>query len=193
MQLKRVTSIFFNLNSAETNEEIQKIAQEVSPMLSDFANDIRLNKELYKKVKIIYDQKSILNLTTEQNTLLTNQYKMFVRNGANLNTVDKSKLREIDKKLAKLSLQFGENILAETNAHELVLTLKDQLIGLPDGAIEAAKILAESRKTEGWVFTLDHPSYIPFMTYAEDRSLREELSNAFGARGFQNNKNFFKI
>ena len=189
MQLKRITSIFFNLNSAETDDEIQKIAQDVSPMLSEFANDIRLNEQLFERVQSIYNRKEELNLSVEQKTLLSNQYKMFVRNGANLNPDDKTKLREIDKNLAKLSLQFGENILAETNAFELLLTDKNQLSGLPEGLIEAAKLLAKDREKEGWLFTLDHPSYIPFMTYAENRSLREKLSNAFGARGFQNNKN----
>jgi len=187
--LKRISSIFFNLNSAETNDEIQKIAQEVSPWLSEFANDIRLNEKLYKRVRLVFDIKDELNLTAEQDMLLNNQYKMFVRNGANLNDTDKSKLREIDKKLSKLSLQFGENVLAETNAFELHITAEKQLKGLPEGAKEAAQLLAKQKEKKGWVFTLDYPSYIPFMTYIDDRSLREQLSNVFGARSFQNNKN----
>ncbi|MCF6279226.1 MAG: M3 family metallopeptidase [Flavobacteriaceae bacterium] len=188
MQLKRVTSIFFNLNSAETNDEIQKIAQEVSPLLSDFANDIRLNEKLFEKVKIIYQQKNSLNLTPEQVTLLDNQYKMFVRNGANLNENDKNKLRDIDKEASKLSLKFGENILAETNAFELHITDKNQLKGLPEGELEAAKQTAKQKDKKGWLFTLDYPSYVPFMTYVEDRTLREKMAKAFGARAFQNNK-----
>jgi len=188
MQLKRVTSIFFNLNSAETNDEIQKIAQEISPLLSDFANDIRLNEKFFERVKTVYQQKNSLNLTPEQTTLLDNQYKMFVRNGANLNNSDKEKLRDIDKEASKLSLKFGENILAETNAFELHITDKNQLEGLPDGELEAAKQTAKQKDKKGWLFTLDYPSYVPFMTYIEDRSLREKMAKSFGARAFQNNK-----
>ncbi len=188
MQLKRVSSIFFNLNSAETNDEIQKIAQEISPLLSDFGNDIRLNKVLFEKVKTIYLQKETLNLTIEQTTLLDNQYKMFVRNGANLNNSDKEKLREVDKKASKLSLKFGENILAETNSFELHITDGNQLKGLPEGELEAAMQTAKQKEKSGWVFTLDYPSYVPFMTYIEDRSLREKMSKAFGARAFKNNE-----
>ena len=188
MQMKRVTSIFFNLNSAETNDELQKIAQEISPILSDFANDIRLNQQLFERVKTIYNQKDTLDLSTEQETLLSNQYKSFVRNGANLSDADKEKLRTIDKKASKLSLQFGENILAETNAFELHITNENQLKGLPDGAKEAAHLTAKQKEKEGWLFTLDYPSYVPFMTYMEDRTLREKLAKAFGARSFQNNE-----
>jgi len=184
MQMKRVTSIFFNLNSAETNDELQKIAQEVSPILSDFANDIRLNQELFERVKVVFDKKSTLDLTTEQGTLLNNQYKSFVRNGANLSEDDKEKLRAIDKQASKLSLQFGENILAETNAFKLHIIDKNQLKGLPDGAKEAAYLTAKQKEKEGWLFTLDYPSYVPFMTYIEDRKLREQMARAFGARSF---------
>ncbi|MCB0459246.1 MAG: M3 family metallopeptidase [Flavobacteriaceae bacterium] len=186
--LDRLSSVFFNLNSAETNEEIQKIAQEVSPLLSEFSNDIRLNKELFKRVQMIYDIKDEMSLTPEQNMLLTKKYRSFVRNGANLNDEDKNKLREIDKKLAKLSLQFGENVLAETNAFELHITNESELKGLPEGAKEAARSLAKEKGKDGWIITLDYPSYIPFMTYVEDRHLREKLSKAFGAKAFQNNK-----
>lgn len=186
--LERITSIFFNLNSAETNDEIQKIAQEVSPWLSDFSNDIRLNKKLFKRIKGIYDDQKSSDLSTEQNTLLDKKYKSFARNGANLNDNDKVKLREIDKKLSKLSLKFGENVLAETNAYELHISNENELKGLPDGAKEAAHLLAKEKGKTGWVFTLDYPSYIPFMTYVEDRGLREKLAKSFGARAFQNNK-----
>ncbi|WP_299384077.1 M3 family metallopeptidase [uncultured Lacinutrix sp.] len=184
-QLDRVTSIFFNLNSAETSEDIQKIAQEISPILSDFGNDITLNEDLFKRVKAVYEIKESLNLTTEQQTLLDKKYKSFSRNGANLNEEDKNKLREIDKKLSKLKLQFGENILAETNKYELHLTNEDDLSGLPEGAKEAAKQLAESKEKEGWLITLDYPSYIPFMTYADNRELREQLSKVAGSKAFK--------
>ena len=174
------------MNSAETNDEIQKIAQEVSPLLSEFSNDITLNEALFKRVKAVYDSKSNLNLTTEQDTLLDKKYKSFSRNGANLPKDKKEKLRAIDKELSQLKLKFGEHILAETNKFEMHLTNEEDLSGLPDGAKEAAKQLAENKDKDGWLITLDYPSYIPFMTYADNRSLREKLSKAFGRKGFQN-------
>ena len=186
--LDRISSIFFNLNSAETSDEMQKIAQEVSPLLSEFGNDVRLNAALFAKVKTVYDQRASLNLNPEQTTLLDKQYKSFSRNGANLPEDKKNQLREIDKELSKLSLQFGENVLAETNAFELHLTDEKNLAGLPEGTIEAARSLAKAQEKEGWIFTLDHPSYIPFVTYADNRELRKKMAIAFGARCFQNNE-----
>ena len=186
--LDRLSSIFFNLNSAETNDEMQKIAKEVSPLLSEFGNDIRLNAELFAKVKAVYDQKGSLNLNPEQTTLLDKKYKSFSRNGANLPEDKKNQLREIDKELSKLSLQFGENVLAETNNFELHLTDEKDLSGLPEGTIEAARLLAKNQEKEGWIFTLDHPSYIPFLTYADNRELRKKMAIAFGAKAFQNNE-----
>ncbi len=186
--LERVSSIFFNLHSAETNDEIQKIAMEVSPLLSEFGNDVRLNKALFERVKAVYDMKGSLDLTPEQTTLLDKKYKSFSRNGANLPEDKKTRLREIDKELSKLSLEFGENVLAETNAYQLHITDEKDLSGLPEGAVEAAHELAMSLEKEGWVFTLDHPSYIPFMTYADNRELRKKLAIAFGAKAFQGNE-----
>ncbi|MBT8265028.1 MAG: M3 family metallopeptidase [Bacteroidia bacterium] len=187
-ELDRITSIFYNLNSAETNDEIQAIAQEVSPLLSEFSNDIRLNQDLFARVQQVYEKKDSLKLSEEQKTLLRKKYKSFARNGANLADDKKSVLREIDKKLSRLSLTFGENVLAETNAFELHVTSEKDLDGLPEGTIEAANQLAESKQKEGWIFTLDYPSYIPFMTYAKNRALRKKLALAFGAKGFQGNK-----
>ncbi|MFC0781147.1 M3 family metallopeptidase [Flavobacterium sp. HJSW_4] len=186
--LDRLSSVFFNLNSAETNDEMQKIAQEVSPWLSEFGNDIRLNAELFARVKAVYNQKESLNLNPEQTTLLDKKYKSFSRNGANLPEEKKNQLREIDKELSKLSLQFGENVLAETNNFELHLTDEKDLSGLPEGTIEAARLLAKNQEKEGWIFTLDHPSYVPFLTYADNRELRKKMAIAFGAKGFQNNE-----
>ncbi|WP_427875285.1 M3 family metallopeptidase [Flavobacterium sp. MMS24-S5] len=186
--LDRLSSIFFNLNSAETNDEMQKIAQEVSPLLSEFGNDIRLNADLFARVKAVYDQKESLNLNPEQTTLLDKKYKSFSRNGANLPEDKKNQLREIDKELSKLSLQFGENVLAETNNFELHLTDEKDLSGLPEGTIEAARLLAKNQEKEGWIFTLDHPSYVPFLTYADNRELRKKMAIAFGAKAFQNNE-----
>ncbi|WMI67091.1 M3 family metallopeptidase [Aestuariibaculum sp. YM273] len=187
-QLDRVSSIFFNLNSAETNDEIQKIAQEVSPLLSEFSNDITLNEALFKRVKAVYDAKDSLDLTTEQATLLDKKYKGFSRNGANLAEDKKQQLREIDKELSKLKLTFGENVLAETNKYKLHITNEEDLAGLPEGAKEAAAQLAESKGKNGWLITLDYPSYIPFMTYADNRELRKTLAIAFGAKSFQNDE-----
>ncbi|MFV5702491.1 M3 family metallopeptidase [Flavobacterium sp. XS2P12] len=186
--LDRISSIFFNLNSAETNDEIQKIAQEVSPLLSEFGNDVRLNPDLFARVKTVYEQRDKLNLNPEQTTLLDKKYKSFSRNGANLPEDKKNQLREIDKELSKLSLQFGENVLAETQAYQLHIINKEDLAGLPDGTIEAARSLAKSQEKEGWIFTLDYPSYVPFVTYADNRELRKKMAIAFGAKGFQNNE-----
>ena len=185
-QLDRISSIFFNLNAAETNATIQNIAQDVSPLLTEFSNDVALNTVLFERVKTVYNTKKSLALTGEQSTLLDKKYKGFSRNGANLNRDQKEKLRTIDKTLSKLQLTFGENILAETNRYELLITEFSDLEGLPEGAIEAAKQLADEKDKKGWLITLDYPSYIPFMTYAKNRALRQELALAFGKKGFQN-------
>ncbi len=197
-KLDRVTSIFFNLNSAETNKEIQEIAQEVSPLLSEFSNDIILNKDLFERVKQVYDKKEDLELTTEQATLLDRKYKAFTRNGANLPEDKQQELREIDKQLSSLSLKFGENVLAETNKFELHITKEENLSGLPQSFRDEAKEVAASRNKEGWVFTLEFPSYLPFMKYADNRELRKEMALAFGSKGFHgdeldNQENVLKI
>ena len=186
--LDRLSSIFFNLNSAETSEEMQKIAQEVSPLLTEFSNDITLNEDLFKRIKSVYEQKDSLILTAEQSTLLDKKFKSFSRNGALLSEDKKIRLREIDTKLAKLKLTYGENVLAETNNYELIITNEIDLKGLPEGAIEAAKALAKSKDIEGWIFTLDFPSYLPFVTYADNRELRKEIAIAAGKKAFQSNE-----
>ena len=189
IQLDRITSIFFNLNSAETNDEIQKIAQEISPALSDFKNDLLLNEKLFKRVKQVYENRTSLSLNKEQTMLLKKSYIGFTRNGANLSYKDKDKLREIDGKLSKLKLQFGENVLAETNKFYLQITNEKELSGLPDGVIEMAAQTAKEKKMTGWVFTLDYPSYVPFVTYSNLRELRKKITIAFGQRAFKNNVN----
>ena len=189
IQLDRITSIFFNLNSAETNDEIQKIAQEISPALSDFKNDLLLNEKLFKRVKQVYENRTSLSLNKEQAMLLKKNYIGFTRNGANLSYKDKDKLREIDGKLSKLKLQFGENVLAETNKFYLQITNEKELSGLPDGVIEMAAQTAKEKKMTGWVFTLDYPSYVPFVTYSNLRELRKKITIAFGQRAFKNNVN----
>ncbi|TRO65720.1 M3 family metallopeptidase [Christiangramia sabulilitoris] len=183
-KLDRITSIFFNINSAETNEEIQNIAQEVSPILSEFKNDVILNKELFERIQTVFEKRDSFNLNQEQNTLLEKKYKAFTRNGANLAEDKQAELREIDKKLSRLKLKFGENVLAETNRYELLVTDESRLEGLPESFKDEAKSIARSKEKEGWIFTLEYPSYIPFMKYARDRELRKEISLAFGSRGF---------
>ncbi len=187
-QLDRVSSLFFNLNSAETNDEIQQIAQEVSPMLTEFGNDVTLNPALFKRVKVVYESKDSLSLSPEQLTLLENSYKGFSRNGANLTDEDKATLREIDNKLSKLKLTYGENILAETNGYELHIQDENDLAGLPDGVKEAAAQTAKAQGVDGWVFTLHFPSYGPFMKYADNRELRKKMAIAYGARAFGENE-----
>ncbi|MBT6082087.1 MAG: M3 family metallopeptidase [Polaribacter sp.] len=186
-KLNRITSIFFNLNAAETDDELQRIAQEVSPLLSEFSNDITLNESLFKRVKSVFDDKKNLDLTPEQEMLLNKRYKSFARNGANLNETGKTELRKIDAQLSKLSLKFGENVLAETNAFEMHLTKKIEVAGLPESVKEAAHQLAKEKEKKGWIFTLDYPSYIPFLTYADSRELRKKMAIAAGKKAFQNN------
>lgn len=184
-----VSTTFFNLNSAETNKEIQALAKEISPKLTDYSNDIKLNEDLFKRVEAVYFTKKDLNLNPEQTTLLENTYKGFVRNGAKLNAEQKEKLRELDKELSNLTLTFGEHVLAENNAFEMVISNAADLKGLPESTIEAARITAKEKgKENAWVFTLDFPSYGPFMTYSENRELKEQLFKAYGSKAFKGNK-----
>ncbi|MCF8423504.1 MAG: M3 family metallopeptidase [Bacteroidia bacterium] len=184
-----VSMTFSNLNLAETSKEMQALAKVLSPKLSDYANDIILNVELYKKIEVVYYTKDKLTLNAEQTMLLEKTYKGFVRNGSKLNDIQKETLRKIDKDLAQLSLSFSENVLAENNAFQLVITNPSDLSGLPEGIIEAAKITAfEKGKDNAWVFTLDYPSYGPFMTYSENRNLKEQMFKAYGSKAFKNNE-----
>lgn len=182
-KLSSVASIFFNINAAETNDEIQQLAREISPLLSAHSNDVLLDEALFKRVKAVYDQKDQLKLNAEQSTLLDKSYKSFIRNGALLEGEAKDRLRAIDQKLSKLGLHFGENVLKETNKYELVLSDEEDLEGLPDGLIEAAAQTAQEKGKEGkWVFTLAFPSYVPFMTYAKNRALRKEIFIAYNTK-----------
>lgn len=185
-KLDRVTAIFFNLNSAETNPDLQKEARNISPLLSDYRNDIMLNAKLFARVKKVYDGRKKLKLTPEETTLLEKTYKGFARNGANLTEDKKQRLREIDKQLSAASLSFGENVLAETQSFELHVTDENDLKGLPDFARQAARQTAEKKGKQGWVFTLDVPSYSAFVKYAENRDLRKKMFIAYGSRGFHN-------
>ena len=182
-KLNVISAIFFNLNSAETNDEIQALAREISPLLTAHSNDVLLDEELFERIKQVNAQKEQLKLNEEQETLLDKTYKGFVRNGALLNEKQKIRLREIDKELSQLGLKFGENVLAETNKYELVVENEADLSGLPDDIKEAAAQTAEERGKIGkWVFTLSYPSYIPFMTYADNRALRKEIFIAYNTK-----------
>jgi peptidyl-dipeptidase Dcp len=187
--LTRVGDVFFNLNSAETNDELQAIARDVAPKLSALNDDIYLDPKLFARVKAVYEKRDKLKLTPEQHRLLTETYKAFVRGGANLSDKDKAEFREINERLSVLSLQFGENILAEENDYVLVVDKQSDLAGLPENDIETAAATAKERGHEGkWAFTLHKPSLIPFLTYAENRALREEIYRAYCERGNHGNK-----
>jgi len=181
-QLNRIQSVFFNLNSAETCDKMQGIAQEIAPKLADFANDITLNEKLFARIKSVYETRESLNLSAEELTLLTKTYRRFVRSGANLSEAEKAEYREITKELSTLGLQFQQNVLAETNAFELLITNAADLSGLPDSIVEMAAETARSKNKEGWLFSLQYPSYVPFMKYADNRALREEMFRASGSR-----------
>ena len=183
-----ISGALFNLNSAETSTELQEITQKAAPLLTKLQNDIRLNAALFERIKTVFEGNTDA-LSTEQKTLLEKEYKSFVRNGALLKEEAKITLREIDQQLAKLSLNFGEHVLADTNAFSLHIRNEEELRGLPQSAVSMAKQMAEAKNLDGWLFTLDYPSYVPFMTYAENRELRQQMNKAFGQRGFQQNEN----
>ena len=198
LELDRLTAMFFNLNSAETNDALQAEAQRISPLLTDYGNDIRLNEALFKRVKAIYNQREQLSLTAEQQTLLEKTYKSFTRNGANLSLDDKERLRKIDKELATLKLKFSENALAETQHYQWVITDKNTLSGLPDFVLEMLAQEAKKRKVQGWVITLDLPVYTAVMKYADNRDLRQKLftdyhSRCAGESAYNNETNVLHI
>lgn len=171
--LGRVGNVFFNLLSAETNDDMDALAQKMSPILTEHANNVLLNERLFARVKAVYENHR--ELTPEEQMLLEKSYDGFIRSGANLSPEDKEKFRAISKELGQLTLQFSQNNLKETNAFRLLLTDKQDLAGLPESAIEAAALAAKERNLEGWLFTLHAPSYNPFMTYADNRELRKRM------------------
>ena len=180
--LGRVAGVFYNLNGSETNDEMQALAQKIIPQLTQHGNSINLNEKLFARIKAVYDQKSNLELTSEQEMLLNNTYESFIRRGANLKGEAKEKYKELSTKLSTLSLQFSEKNLKESNEYKLIVTNKEQLAGLPESAIEAAAHTAKEKGVEGWMFTLDAPSYGPFMKYADNRALRKELYMAYNTK-----------
>ncbi len=185
--LKRLEQVFFNINSAETNTTIQQIAQEISPWLTVYFNDITLDERLFKRVKQVYDEKETYQLDTEQLKLLEDTYKSFVRSGANLSPEAKEEYRKVTTELSTLSLKFEENLLNETNARQLHITREQDLEGLPGYVIEAASLEARNKNLAGWLFTLKAPSYQPFMKFADNRKLREELYRSYNSRCFKSN------
>ncbi len=187
--VSRVSSVLFNLNHAETNPELQNIAREASPLLTEYGNDITLNEKLFDRIKAVYEQRHRLNLDVEDQMLLEQTYKRFARNGANLPESDKEQFRANSKELAQLSLQFGENVLSETNEYLLQITNETDLNGLPDYVREAARQTARQKGKTGWVITLQGPSYVPFLQYADNRELRRQLFLAYNSRGFHGDKN----
>lgn len=187
--ITRISKVLFNLNSAETSPAIQKNVRDISPLLTEYSNDISLNEKLFARIKSVYNKKDKLKLDKESYMMLDKTYKRFSRNGANLPPDKKEQLRGINKELSDLSIKFSENVLNETNDYSKHITDENQLSGLPAFVKEAAASAAKKAGKEGWIFTLQAPSYGPFMQYADNRSLREELFKAFNSRGAKGNKN----
>lgn len=187
--LRNITSIFYNLNSSNTNPEIQALAKELAPLLSAHYDNISLNEDLFRKVKTVYDSRTEAGLTGEQMRLLDETYKDFVRGGANLQGADRERFREINSRISVLTLQFGENVLNETNEYKLFITKQEDLAGLPKNLIDQAAEAAEKEGKKGrWLFTLHNPSVMPFLQYADNRSLREEIYKAYKNRGNNGNQ-----
>lgn len=187
--LERVTTVFGNLLSAETSDELQAVAEKMMPVLSDHSNNISLNEKLFARIKAVYDEKEQLKLNGEETMLLQKTYDGFVRSGANLEGDARERYRQLSTELSTLTLRFSQNNLKETNNFELILTGKEQLAGLPESAIEAAAETAKEKGKEGsWVITLDAPSFIPFMKYSEDRALRHQLYLAYNTQCTQDNE-----
>jgi peptidyl-dipeptidase Dcp len=187
--LSKVSTVFYNLNSANTNEEIQSIAKELAPKLSAHNDNINLNEVLFKRVKSIWEDQKNLKLNKEQSKILENIYKNFIRSGANLSEENKKRMREINSEMAVATLKYGQNILAETNSYELVISDKNDLAGLPNELIETAAADAKAKgKTGKWVFTLSNSSLMPFLQYSSNRKLRQEIWNAYQMRANNNNE-----
>src|SRR5450759_1039484 len=187
--LTKVSSVFFSQTSANTNDSLQKIEVEISPLLSTYRDEILLNPVLFKKVKSVYDNQAKFGLNPEQKFLLENLYKGFVRNGANLNMKDQDTLKVLNKKLSVLTVKFSENVLAETNSYKLILN-KDELSGLPESILTSASEAAKASGQEGkWLFTTQRPSIFPFLTYSDNRKLRKQIFDAYTNRGNNGNEN----
>ncbi len=187
--LDRISSVLFNLNECNTDSAMQQIVMELTPELTRYENSVSMNEQLFARVKAVYEQRDKLELTTEQRTLLEDTYKGFVRNGVNLSGKDKKIFAKNSERLAELSQKMNQNVLADNNNYILHITKKRDLNGLPENVIAAARQEAEERELDGWVFTLAYPSFGPFITYADNRNLREEIWRAYNSRGNRGNEN----
>ncbi|MDR2450116.1 MAG: M3 family metallopeptidase, partial [Prevotellaceae bacterium] len=186
--LNKVTGVFFNVLSSDSDAERQAIAQEISPKLSKSSDDIYLNEKLFARVKAVYGQKDNLNLDAEAASLLEKTYKAFTRHGANLNDADKATLRKINEELSLLGVKYEQNVLEDNNAFQIVVDQEADLLGLPAGVIQAAAEEAKARGLEGkWVFTLHAPSRIPLLQYADKRELREKMLKGYAHKGNNDN------
>lgn len=181
--LNRVSGAFFNVLSANANDEMMEISQRISPDLTESSNNIYLNEKLFARVKAVYDQRQSLNLSVEDARLLDETYRAFQESGATLSAEDKEKYRALTTELSLLSLQFDQNALKDQNRFEMLLTDEKDIAGLPESIREAAAHLAKEKGKEGWLFTLDAPSYVPFMRYADSRTLREKMYRAYMSTG----------
>lgn len=182
-KIEQVAGIFFNLLHAETNKKLQDISKKFSPILAKYSNDIYLDEDIFQRIKWCFEKKDVLNLSGEEDRLLTHIYDSFIRNGALLSSEQKEKLRTIDQELSTLGLKFGENLLAETNNYVMEVKDESKLQGLPQNVLEEALMEGKKRDKEGtWAFTLKAPSYLPFMKYMEDRNLRKEMYMAYATR-----------
>lgn len=186
--LNLASSAFFNLSSAETNDIIEKTKETVSPLLAAFGNDVTLNEKLFQRIKAVYENQEAFSLTPEEKRLLEKTYQRFSRNGALLSPEQKEKLRAIDQEMANLTVKFSQHVLQETNNYFLHITNKEELQGIPESILNMAASEATSRNLEGWVFTLQFPSFVPFMTYASNRERRKELYLANAKKAFGNNE-----
>ena len=182
--LGRVGGIFYNIMEANTNDEMQDIAEEISPLTTEFSMYVSLNEGLFKRVKAVYDQRESLNLTPEQMILLEDTYDSFARSGANLSKEDKETYSKYVEERSLLSLQFSKNVLASTNDYTMLLTKEEELVGLPEYVREQAADAAKNKGKEGWLFDLTAPSYGPFMKFSERRDLREQLYRKYNTRAF---------
>lgn len=186
--LRRVSAVFYGQNSANTNDEMQAVSRELSPLLSKNSDDIRMNADLFKRIKTVYDNQEAMNLDKEQKKLLEETYKSFVRGGANLDAEKQARLRELNSEISMLQLTFGQNMLKETNAFQLVIDNKADLAGLPESLVLNAEAAARGAGMEGkWLFTLHNPSVMPFLQYADNRALREKIFNGYINRGNNGN------
>lgn len=187
--LNRVLGVFFNINECNTSEQLQKVAEDITPALSAYSNDLSMNPLLFSKVKQVYDRRDDIPLTAEQRMLLDKTYKSFIRSGALLEGAEKEEFRKISEELSLLSIKYNRNVLTEQNAYTLNVRNKKDLAGLPKYAIDAAREEAKARGEKGWTFTLQYPSFGPFMMYAENRDLREQMWRAYNSVANHNNEN----